>query len=310
MKKVAILAKYKEQNHFWRDLLSENYEVLIYNKFDGENLLPNVGREGHTYLHYIVENYNNLPDEILFSQYDPSDHFSGNRKIHFSDAMKIFLNKNLINFCGIRACDFDLIVRKRKIDWIEFSKEFFGKFEHEKILELVACGATLNGVFRVTKDSILKHDISLYKKAVEMLSRGSDPYEGYYFERMWKFIFIETGCKNPEFSNFNDRIFLFGTNDRNFKFPQHVRLKLYNFGHIKLSKDGTIRSNGNVSYYHHYNESHWLIKNNFLYLIDACGAATSRFDISNNDLILLGDIKSDSGEWHEKVLTLSNPFWQ
>ncbi|NBO22978.1 hypothetical protein EBU94_06540, partial [bacterium] len=78
-----------------------------------------------------------------------------------------------------------------------------------------------------------------------------------------------------------------------------------------LSEDGTIRSNGNVSYYHHFNESYWVIKNNLLYLLDGCGAATSRYEIPENlDLdILTGDQKiGATDEWKTGIMKLSPPF--
>ena len=310
MKKVAVLSKYKEKNNFWHDLLLKNYEVIVYNKSEGENLLPNVGREGHTFIHHIVENYENLPDEILFSQYDPTDHFSGNKKIHFSHAMENFLNKTLIDYCGIRPTDFDLMVRRRKIDWVDFSKELFGKFDNNEIYKLIACGSTLNGVFRVSKNAILQNSLSLYKKCLEMLSRGSDPFEGYYFERMWKFLFMHTGCENKDFEDFNDRVFLFGTTDTQSQVPMNVRYKMYKYGHIKLSNDGTIRSNGNISYYHHFNESYWLIRDSYLYFLDGCGAATSQYEISKNVSSFFGKMTINSQEVKERAFTLSNPFWK
>jgi hypothetical protein len=305
--KVAVLSRYKEINNFWFDLLSKDYNVIVYNKNEGENLLPNIGREGHTFVNYIIENYNNLPDEILFSQYDPIDHFSKNKKIYFGDAMNIFLKKNLLDFCGINSTDFDLIVRSRKIDWINFSKELFGKFELNDIHKLIAYGSTLYGVFRLSKEAVLRHDIDFYKKALEMLSRGVDPYEGYYFERMWKFIFLQVGVADKTYESFNDKVFMFGTNDQSSKIKT-AQWKFYHYGHIKLSKDGTIRSNGNCSYYHHFNESHWVIKNNYLYLMDACGAATSRFAISNDGNYFIGDFKNNSGNWDLNRMKLSPPF--
>jgi hypothetical protein len=33
--------------------------------------VPNVGREGHTFLHHIVEHYDNLADHTLFCQETP-----------------------------------------------------------------------------------------------------------------------------------------------------------------------------------------------------------------------------------------------
>lgn len=37
--------------------------------------LQNIGREAHTYLFYIVENYDNLQDYTIFCQGNPFDHF-------------------------------------------------------------------------------------------------------------------------------------------------------------------------------------------------------------------------------------------
>ena len=38
----------------------------------------NEGREGGTYLKFIIDNYENLPDYILFIQGNPFDHIHGN----------------------------------------------------------------------------------------------------------------------------------------------------------------------------------------------------------------------------------------
>ena len=311
MKKVAVLSRYKENNNFWHDLVSEKYEVIVYNKSEGDNLLPNIGREGHTYLHYIIQNYDNLPDEILFSQYDPTDHFS-KKKAYYGDEMNIFLNKNLVDFCGIAPTDFDLVVRRRRVNWVGFSRELYGQFESKKINELLACGATLYGVFRVSRVAILRNNIEFYKKALEMVSRGRDPYEGYFFERMWKFMFMRIGCSEQFSETFNDRIFLFGNADRDAQFSKTEKWKLNNYGHLKLSRDGTIRSNGNISYYHHFNESYWVVKENLLYFLDGCGAATSRYEIPEdlNLDVLTGDQKiGATDEWNESIMKLSLPFW-
>jgi hypothetical protein len=38
------------------------------------DLLPNVGREAHTYLHYLITRYDSLPDYVGFCQGNPFDH--------------------------------------------------------------------------------------------------------------------------------------------------------------------------------------------------------------------------------------------
>ena len=41
---------------------------------DNTIILPNKGREGHTYFKHIVDNYYNLTDFIIFLQGNPFDH--------------------------------------------------------------------------------------------------------------------------------------------------------------------------------------------------------------------------------------------
>ena len=55
--------------------------IIVYNK--GENdipsdfnsiKLPNIGRESHTYLYHIIQNYENLANKTLFIQGRINDH--------------------------------------------------------------------------------------------------------------------------------------------------------------------------------------------------------------------------------------------
>lgn len=323
MKKLAVLSRFREVSSHFKDIVSESgYDTLVFEKHDqGENSLPNVGRESHTFLHYIIENYNNLPDEILFSQYDPMDHFRGRKGSDVRQNISDFLNKNLIDYVGIRPTDFDLIVRRRHINWIKFSEELFGKFDDRDVDKLLSCGSTLNGVFRASRESILKHDIDLYRKGLEMLSRGGhDPEEGFFFERIWKFLFMGLGCENANYKNIEEKIFRFGTNNLEKQvLPKTVHWKLDSYGHIKLSYDGTIRSNGNVSFYHHFNESHWLVRNDTLYFLDSCGAGTSKYNLGDNNYqnyinksiqTIQGDFASNQNKWNEGSAFLTAPFWR
>ena len=61
-----IIARYNE-NINWLNSLVNN--CIIYNKgekldIDNQIILKNVGRESHTYLNYIISNYENLPNII------------------------------------------------------------------------------------------------------------------------------------------------------------------------------------------------------------------------------------------------------
>lgn len=80
-----VVAKYKEDIS-WINELQENLQkdflvqCFIYDKSQDNNhqnnyiKLPNVGREAHTYLEYIKNNYSQLPNYIVFLQGNPFDH--------------------------------------------------------------------------------------------------------------------------------------------------------------------------------------------------------------------------------------------
>jgi hypothetical protein len=69
----VVIAKYKEDISW-----SKSLNPIIYDKsespIEGSIPLPNIGREGHTFLHHIVENYDNLPEYTVFLQGMPFDH--------------------------------------------------------------------------------------------------------------------------------------------------------------------------------------------------------------------------------------------
>jgi hypothetical protein len=72
----VIVARYNEDVE-WVDKIK--YDTIVFNKNENdvnlfENNLPNVGREGHTFFSYIVNNYEYLPEYVAFLQGKPNDH--------------------------------------------------------------------------------------------------------------------------------------------------------------------------------------------------------------------------------------------
>jgi hypothetical protein len=65
---IIVIAKFNEDMR-WVNQLRYNYKI-----YDKSKDIPNVGREAETYLRYIIENYNNLPDYVVFLQGRPFDH--------------------------------------------------------------------------------------------------------------------------------------------------------------------------------------------------------------------------------------------
>jgi|688.fasta_scaffold12726_9 hypothetical protein len=311
-KKTAVLSRYKEKNKSWHHLLQQyGYETIIFNKFDGDNLLPNVGREGHTYLYYIVNNYHHLPHEILFTQYDPRDHFKNNtvtNNVKYNVNIQEFLNQFLYNFISIRPIDFDSIVRDRNIDWIQYCKTIFELFDDKQINRLLCCGANLNGVFRVSRRAILNRPLSFYTRCLELLSNEVDPEAGYFFERIWKFIFTSYGCNNNKYIYFNNEYFLFGTdygldnhwhpnsNPISSNFSGNIisdrKWKDNAYGHIFLHESGLIMSNYlSTNLYSSPHEAYWSIDDDDrLRFYNLYGGITSIFDLKDISWPLKGNM--------------------
>jgi len=72
-----IIAKYKE-NIEWVNYL-DNSKIFIYDKSENPIInsipRPNIGRDPETFLYHIIQNYDKLPDYLIFMQGEPFPHF-------------------------------------------------------------------------------------------------------------------------------------------------------------------------------------------------------------------------------------------
>tara|TARA_Y100000816_G_C26107668_1_gene589229 strand:- start:2993 stop:3604 length:612 start_codon:yes stop_codon:yes gene_type:complete len=72
-----VVSKYKENVQWVNEF--DNSKVIVYDKSDnpikGSISIPNIGRETETFFRYIVDNYENLPDYVVFLQGNPFDHY-------------------------------------------------------------------------------------------------------------------------------------------------------------------------------------------------------------------------------------------
>jgi hypothetical protein len=75
--KQLVVAKYKESIDWLKQVAG--FDIIVYNK-DSTDINPsfkhllNIGKEAHTYLTHIIENYDNLADYTIFCQGRPFDH--------------------------------------------------------------------------------------------------------------------------------------------------------------------------------------------------------------------------------------------
>jgi hypothetical protein len=181
-----VVARYNEN----LDWTNELKNVIIYNKgvplnIHNEILLPNVGREGHTYYTYICDNYDNLGDYTIFLQGNPFDHspniisnINQYSKLDFDLSIEFEWLSSMLD-CNLSGC-----CRHPGIPLKEVYETIFKK-KKEELPFTFGPGAQ----FIVSKQTILKKPKTFYSDIVKLLEYGINPIEGYVIERFHKLIF-------------------------------------------------------------------------------------------------------------------------
>ncbi len=157
--------------------------------------LPNVGRESHTYLTHIVENYDNLSEHVLFFQAHIDDH----KRLPFNEYF------GFDGFIG-KKVDLEIQSLQKRIPhfgkWKEmirngnmklsdhtpydFIKYLLGINIHENIHKTKIVWSAL---FSVSREIIHQKPLHFYKNALRYISHHVNPEEGHFFERCWYSMF-------------------------------------------------------------------------------------------------------------------------
>jgi hypothetical protein len=207
-----VVARYEEDISWIKTLPTQLYSrIYIYNKgtnaeFDIPNsevrTLPNVGREGHTYLTHIVNHYDNLPDITFFVPGSSKTNQEKMRRVmKISEYLKNNRTSIILGHTDIRTID---EANNFKIDeWKSTSVENANKnpesniqastdrplkvwFEKRFNGESINCASFL-GIVAVSREDIRKRPVEFYYNlSQEMLS--TNPETGHYIERVWKHI--------------------------------------------------------------------------------------------------------------------------
>jgi hypothetical protein len=199
-----IVARYNE-NIEW--LKSEMSNCIVYNKgnklqMENEIILENLGRESETYLHYIITNYYNLPDVVVFTQARISDHKG-------SDDINYLINIKNQALCHSKSQNFirhnDVGVHKYlDKNWNLCENGYYLKDNYKnnnpiKFSEWFKTNINvnypnpiniyLNAIFAVKKENIINKPIEYYKKLILEVNHHINSTEGHFFERSWYYIF-------------------------------------------------------------------------------------------------------------------------
>lgn len=212
-----VVSRYNENLNWINEYPFNKFKYIVYNKginddFNKNNVeriikLHNIGRCDHTYLYYIIENYNNLSDIIVF--------FPGSidieykkikaknilidiikykkavfRGIHVDNIKDIFYDFHLEKWKSTHKDNF--AINDEENLQLSFIRPFGKWFEHYFQNDPNANNSnwlTFWGIFSISKNDILQHPIERYLPLLINLSCGSNPEEAHYTERSWGVIF-------------------------------------------------------------------------------------------------------------------------
>ena len=185
-----VVAHYQE-NLDWLPAVKSFDKKIVYNKYSGDNLLDNVGRESNTYFYHIINNYDSLADYTMFCQGDPIFHYRNFvNDCNDLDSIKNKCdNNNGIIFFGLNAAEGIYSIRHPThplgLPLYYFLDLLFG----------IKCGIndkinmTYAANFLVKKENILSRPKAFYQFLNNFVSYDINPIEGFIFERLWHMIF-------------------------------------------------------------------------------------------------------------------------
>jgi len=179
-----------------KDLLHKkksNASVLCFDKCNfGKNVPPefiaktfkNVGREQHTWLYFIILQYDSLPESVIFmsSSIDKWDRYQHMEKM-------LENNSPMCNRGEEKDGNFTLDLHFGPVKKAQIRP--FSHWFSKNISEWNPVGSKVcwNGWARVSKDQILRHPKDFYEKLLTQLENDSNPEEGHFMERVMGDIF-------------------------------------------------------------------------------------------------------------------------
>lgn len=173
----------------------DNNNTDVISKFASWTKLPNLGREGDTYLHHIISNYDNHDKKVtVFLQGRIDDHVFGH-PLNFVRTIAEQASKRSISTPPyVTPADYHFRHTTYFGKALQHSKDgCFGQwFEKYVSVPFPANGQPVpfyrNGLFAVSWQRIRARSVDYYRRIRESIS-SEDPENGHYLERSWVYMF-------------------------------------------------------------------------------------------------------------------------
>lgn len=177
--------------------------------------LPNVGREGHTYLYHIVNSYNHLADVTVFLPGSCADQPQKWRKTQWVMQRALDTCGSAFPYVPLRG---PLEQRMEGFTIARYNPTNrdnaganpetrlqpspvrpFGAWLREHGLAVGVRGVTYQGVFAVSRDHIRRRPREFYARLLSLLEGHSNPEAGHFMERSWLAVFhpVPAGSAQP-----------------------------------------------------------------------------------------------------------------
>eukprot|EP01113_Clastostelium_recurvatum_P005347 TRINITY_DN12394_c0_g1_i1.p1 TRINITY_DN12394_c0_g1~~TRINITY_DN12394_c0_g1_i1.p1 ORF type:complete len:336 (+),score=31.56 TRINITY_DN12394_c0_g1_i1:151-1008(+) len=186
--KVLVVARYQENTDWLQVFLGQYMQVIISRDLPAAtyNLSPNKGNEAASFLYYIVEFYDELPDNLAFihahrhAYHQTTDIIHVLQNLRWGENPYVSMNSDIIMSMGHNDTEWLTIVQV----WDDLFRDELGDLPEDL---LGPCCAQ----FAITREAILKHPKAFYQKILNWLL--TTPMETYWsgrvLEHTWHYIF-------------------------------------------------------------------------------------------------------------------------
>lgn len=210
-----VVNRYNEDLQWLKTSPFNKYSAVVYNKGPKDNIdktienikkiikLENIGREAHTYLRHIIDNYYNLAEITLFLPGSVPNGEKYNKAITLIE--NIETHRDTV-FVGGKTDDIKIIEYGTMLsEWNSTDKSNnnididskiypskirpFGKWMEEQFPNVISTTTSGFSILGIARHDIIQHPIEYYKKIIKELETSSHPETGHYFERAWFAVF-------------------------------------------------------------------------------------------------------------------------
>ena len=215
--RTVIITRYNEKID-WIDYIIDSVDqIIVYNKGTNDDLfkhyeppakvvivkLPNIGRIDHTLTHYILENWENLPDTIINlpasilmcakkgmylnamrKRFDiVKERYNGFYSPRFHKVNPENYNYTIDNYQAEGYCN------RNDNPFIKSEYPDFRSWKSALIDDRPIRYLAMRGMFIVSRENILHVKRSIYENLLKSLSVGDNIENGHFAERIWAHLF-------------------------------------------------------------------------------------------------------------------------